>query len=174
MVVLVFVRVRSGASAQLSGALSGDYNTKQYVIYWLVWLSKNVRTALCQGGSSRPMVARLVRYGPVRQTKTFLDSTFHSTDFRQKVNSFVAPILGSAPLARRQASKKALLHVTGETETLVFKEAGGSSLSQTVTIVTCQHHRQEFGGHRSLRARWYNCSRAIHMMRSAIDPLENE
>ena len=46
VVVLVFVRVRSGASAQLSGAvsvenpdtvvrLSADYNSQQYVIYWL-------------------------------------------------------------------------------------------------------------------------------------------
>ena len=48
-----------------------------YLWGWLV--GGDQRTALCQGGfASRPMVARLVRYGPVRQKKTFHTISQHA------------------------------------------------------------------------------------------------
>ena len=42
-----------------------------YLWGWHVGGSQTIRP-LPRGRSSRPMVARLVRYGPVRQKKTFL------------------------------------------------------------------------------------------------------
>jgi hypothetical protein len=53
MVVLVFVRVRSGASAQLSGALSGDQHTSS--------TDYNVNSMSSTGS---PMVAAWSRFRP--------------------------------------------------------------------------------------------------------------
>ena len=65
-----------------------------YLWGWLVGGCQTNRP-LPRGGSSRPMVARLVRYGPVRQKITFLNE---SPPFSLELYSESPPLCNTRPL----------------------------------------------------------------------------
>ena len=77
-----------------------------YLWGWLVGGCQTNRP-LPRGGSSRPMVARLVRYGPVRQKITFLNE---SPPFSLELYSESPPLCNTRPLDGPVANFRRIYH----------------------------------------------------------------